>query len=168
MKRRWMITLLLLPVAVLVTALATYRIHTVPTSQCSELYRQYRHLEGVKASYIKDFPVNDTLRLDVTLLQAADSAAWERLKEDFGIVQWPDNVVALLRCNEDIVQISIAASDYKEHYKGLDIKEIDIIAGAFRKQTISVFHLETTEQQHAVIQYNLLKNIKQKDYEQNN
>ena len=56
-------------------------------SQCSELYRHYAAVDGIDATFIRDYPVNDTLLLDVTLLQAKDSADWERLVEDFGLTE---------------------------------------------------------------------------------
>lgn len=87
MKRRWTITLLAIPVAVLVAMLLTYRHHTVPLEQCSELYRRYQTVEGVKASYIKDFPVNDTLRVDVVLLEATTDAGWDTLHAHFSLVE---------------------------------------------------------------------------------
>ena len=51
----------------------------LPLSQCSELYRQYSGDSHIRASFIKDFRVNDSLALDVTVLEALDSAGWDTL-----------------------------------------------------------------------------------------
>ena len=53
--------------------------HQLPLSQCSELYRQYSGDSHIRASFIKDFHVNDSLTLDVTVLEAIDSAGWDTL-----------------------------------------------------------------------------------------
>ena len=57
---------------------------TVPLSECSEVYRQYRHQPGVRAAFIRQMPINDTLRLDMTLLEAEDSAAFADLLRAMG------------------------------------------------------------------------------------
>ncbi len=58
---------------------------TVPFDQCSDLYKQYVAVEGINATYIKDYKVNDTVFVDVTLLEAIDSTGWEILKRDFDV-----------------------------------------------------------------------------------
>ena len=57
---------------------------TVPLAECSEVYRQYRHQPGVRAAFIRQMPINDTLRLDMTLLEAEDSAAFADLLRAMG------------------------------------------------------------------------------------
>ena len=57
----------------------------LPESQCSEVYRRYAHVPGVEAAFVKSFPINDTLGVDVTLLRAADSAGWDFLVNAFNI-----------------------------------------------------------------------------------
>ena len=82
MNRRWTITLLLLPVVVLSVLFLTRNLHTVPPDKCSDVYRQYKDTPGIKASFIKDYPINDTTTIDVTMLQAQDSATWvDNLKQ---------------------------------------------------------------------------------------
>ena len=54
-----------------------------PTHAVSEVYSRYAGTDGLNVVFLKDFKVNDTLLLDVTLLEAKDSAGWERLLNDF-------------------------------------------------------------------------------------
>ncbi len=58
---------------------------TVPFDQCSDLYKQYANVEGIDATFIKDYKVNDTVFVDVTLLETKDTALWDSLCKDFGI-----------------------------------------------------------------------------------
>jgi hypothetical protein len=88
MKRRrlhWILAVVLLSLlASAATAAVTYWRHTVPLSQTSEVYRRYRDFPGVDAAFIRQMPINDTLRVDMTLLQARDSLAFANLLRDMG------------------------------------------------------------------------------------
>ena len=78
-QRFWLVVGLLLLVEC--AALWAYRScsRTLPESQCSEVYRRYAHVPGVEAAFVKGFPINDTVAVDVTLLRATDSAGWAYL-----------------------------------------------------------------------------------------
>ncbi len=88
MKRRrlhWILAVVLLSLlASAATAAVIYWRHTVPLSQTSEVYRRYRDFPGVDAAFIRQMPINDTLRVDMTLLQARDSLAFANLLRDIG------------------------------------------------------------------------------------
>lgn len=56
---------------------------SVPYDLCSDIYKHYAGVEGIDASFIKDFKVNDSVFVDVTLLEAKDSASWAVLMHDF-------------------------------------------------------------------------------------
>jgi hypothetical protein len=89
MKRKqrhlfWLFFSLLCLLTVAGAALLTYWRHTVPLSQTSEVYRRYRDFPGVDAAFIRQMPINDTLRVDMTLLQARDSLAFANLLRDIG------------------------------------------------------------------------------------
>ena len=78
----------LLGVVLVVASLLMARFwpHTLRDDQCSPLYQRYCHTPGIEASYVKGFRINDTLAIDATLLHATDSASWERLVNDFHLV----------------------------------------------------------------------------------
>lgn len=79
MKKHWLIAVGIVLLAVSATLVWKYRPRTVPVEECSELYRRYSDSSHICASYIKDFRVNDSLTLDVTVLEAIDSAGWDTL-----------------------------------------------------------------------------------------
>ena len=81
----WPVTLTVCLLIVLGTLTVKLWPRTVPFDQCSEIYKKYANVEKVKASFIKDFKVNDTVFVDVTLLEATDSMGWATLKKDFEI-----------------------------------------------------------------------------------
>ena len=75
----WTVFPLLCLMTVALSSFITYWRHTVPLSQCSEVYRRYRHLPNVRASFIKDKRINDTIAVDMTLFEANDSASYAAL-----------------------------------------------------------------------------------------
>lgn len=58
---------------------------TVPYEQCSDIYKKYAGTDGIEAAFVKDYRINDTLTLPVTLLETKDTNIWENLCKDFGI-----------------------------------------------------------------------------------
>ena len=85
-KRFWLIIALLALVEALVCYVVLQREYLFPSDEVSEVYTRYADDESIDASFIKGYRVNDTLFVDVTLLQAKDSAGWERLLNDFHLV----------------------------------------------------------------------------------
>ena len=81
--KKWILAFLLLS-ALGVAAVAAWR-YLLPERHVSDLYRRYEHADGIAASYIHNFPVNDTVFVDVTLLETKDTALWDSLCKDFGI-----------------------------------------------------------------------------------
>ena len=87
MRKHWKYWLSVLAVALLLAVAGVwwvFQTRQLPLSECSEVYRQYRHQPGVRAAFIRQMPINDTLRLDMTLLEAEDSAAFADLLRKMG------------------------------------------------------------------------------------
>nr|MCR4813027.1 hypothetical protein [Bacteroidales bacterium] len=53
--------------------------------ETSELYNRYADKEGIEASFIKDYRVNDSVFVDVTVLEATTDSAWIVLKDNYNI-----------------------------------------------------------------------------------
>ncbi len=85
MRRTWLISALLC--LAIVGGAVAYKLwpRTVPLAECSEVYRRYADTPGINAAYIKDYRVNDSVTVCVTLLEALDSSSWDSLKNDFKI-----------------------------------------------------------------------------------
>ena len=63
--KRWHIALLITS-AIFAVGIAVWR-YTAPERHVSDLYRRYEHADGIAASYIHNYPVNDTLTLTLDL-----------------------------------------------------------------------------------------------------
>ena len=135
-----------------------YMPRTVPYEQCSEVYKRYAEVEGVRASFVKDFWLNDSVAVDVVLLEATDSAGWERLQKGLGIVPRPPEVEAVSDTNA--IDTWLASKD--DYTKGKDsVKQNnDLIAVSYYRRKVSVFILESEEQEDAIVTYQLNNTIK--------
>ena len=86
MKKRPILCTTLVLAALVAFLAVRYLPGVVRESQCGEVYHRYAHVSGVEASYVKDYPISDTLAVDVTILRATDSA---------GAFSVPDNLDTL-------------------------------------------------------------------------
>ena len=102
--------------AILVGLAVRYVPSVVPYWQCSEVYKRYKDVEGIKASYVKNFPLNDTLTIGVTLLEATDSAGWEVLQRDFELIPLPPEALAFFDTNS----VNLWLASKNDYCKGKD------------------------------------------------
>lgn len=57
-----------------------------PSDKVSEYYTRYAGTGGINAAFVKDYRINDTLLLDVTVLEVTDSAVWEQTCAELGLM----------------------------------------------------------------------------------
>ena len=145
MKRRWIITLLLLPVVVLAVLFLTRNLHTVPPDECSDIYRQYKDTPGIKASFIKDYPLDDTTTIDVTMLQAQDSIIWKNLYVQILKLNKPDIH------NSAKVAFRIIPKENQTSQTDNELLNKNLAAFSKDDLTIAFFHLETMQQYLKII-----------------
>ena len=85
MKNKYLLPSILFVLIIVVTLVCRLFPRTVPFDQCSDVYKRYAKMDGVDATFIKGYKVNDTVFVDVTLLETKDTALWDSLCKDFGI-----------------------------------------------------------------------------------
>lgn len=140
------------------TAVAVAAAVLVPRMGVSDLYRRYDGNPHLDVTYLRNFPVNDTLSVDVTLLQARDDEGWDILKEDFRVKPLPDFVEKEIKKGKDYVVVRLAPkTDPKQPIDTTDILKNNVIGMSRLKRTISIFTTDTKEQQLAVMHYNYWK-----------
>ena len=118
---------------------------TVPWKECSEVYKCYSRVEGVKATYIKDYRLNDTLTVGVTLLEATTDSGWAALQEDFGLPVIPKEYEESFCSDSNKVTIKSFPKSVPLYVEG-DTLEDDIIAISHYKHTIAHFVVQSKEQ----------------------
>ena len=160
MKKTHIILLIALMVVLLVSVIwvATYLTGVVPYWKCSEVYRRYAHVEGVEAAFVKGFPINDTLGVDVTLIRATDSAGWDYLMKVFhisaGMVEEAEeNPLANIWMSQSLKDTPETRYIPSDSISCAD-SDIEIIAKAMNEREICIFHTRGAGERVAVLNYN--------------
>lgn len=116
--------------------------------ETSELYNRYADKEGIEASFIKDYKVNDSVFVDVTVLEATTDSVWEELLHDFNMTLIPDEVLEYLN-DKDLVVWLAPKIDYSMPMDSVILNN-DVISMVYLSKCICVFSIETEQQIKAV------------------
>ena len=158
MKRRILLFCLATLLCVAAVVVWKYRATIFRNGDVSELYLRYADTEGINATFIKDFHVNDTVYVDVTLLQATDSAGWETLVQGFSIRNAVEEELAALEKGKDIISVRKLQS----YPNG----ETDILAISRLNLSVFIFRSTNKTEETSVLHYNFLKQQKnEKDFQ---
>ena len=133
---------------------------TVPFDQCSDLYQQYVAVEGINATYIKDYKVNDTVFVDVTLLEATDSM-WHTLMKDFNIPTPDSDLQQFIDAGENLVVTKLVDKTHYSRPAAPCSSNCEIMAISYTTHSISVFHTVDAGERHAILYFNLDKSTNQ-------
>ena len=143
-------TLGLLAVLLLASAVATVRLapRLFPSQYVSDIYRAYADQPGIEATFLHNFPVNDTLSLDVTTLKAVTDSAWGKIMRDFNITPYPPEILKLIDSNS--IQIRFVLKGTLSTPQDSIPTNNDIQAFSQFKKYISIFNVETDAQIDAI------------------
>ena len=156
----WLLFPLLCLLTVGVSAAITYWRHTVPLAECSEVYRQYRHQPGVRAAFIRQMPINDTLRLDMTLLEAEDSAAFAALLKKLAYTDESINDIMTTEGDENSRYTRSYRKNHPEMPKDKEDKSNNDVMGLFYKRyAIAFFHTRCEEDVNILLYANMFKTV---------
>ena len=84
-KTSWLITILVCLLIIVGGAAVVLCPRIVFPFPCSEVYKRYSKGNGIDATFIKDYRVNDTLCINATLLEATDTSAWNMIEKDLNV-----------------------------------------------------------------------------------
>ena len=150
MKRSWLITIFICLLLLCGGGAVLLLPQVVPFDQCSEVYKRYADMNGIDATFIRDYKVNDTVFINVTLLEAKDSAGWEILKNDFEVPNLPAELKQLIDNGTDLV---FTKSIPKSKTDTSDSPN-DLLAISHLKHTLTVFHIKEEAVKHAIMRHN--------------
>ena len=162
--KKWILAFLLLT-ALGVAAVAAWR-YLLPERHVSDIYRRYEHSDGIAASYIHNFPVNDTLTLDVTLLEATTDSGWAVLVRDFEMDELSPLLQMLIDRGENRRSATVSGANLV--FSKLIPKSVpsasaenDVLAYSYTTRSVSIFHIANDGEKHAVLYHNIKKSIDQ-------
>lgn len=134
--------------------------HPLPDRLAGELVARYASCDGVRATFLKGMRLNDSLRLDVTVLQATDSAGWERLQRDFGAHGPTDTQREALEQGKDIISFKLFRKDNSP--APVDTAAVNNVAAvSYLKRAVCVYHTESREQSNQILTYQIKYSISQ-------
>ncbi len=161
MKRKDTIINILIFVVIVGGALVyRYMQSVVPYWQCSEVYKRYHKVEGVRATYVKNYPVNDTLTIGVTLLEATDSAGWEYLLEAFNIPHELTEIEDI-----DVWTWQALRNHPEERYNSMvddrqvEKSDLEIVSISTKDQEICIFHTRNEQERSTIFSKKIEANI---------
>jgi len=160
MKRSWIITILVCLLLLGGGGTVLLLPQVVPFDQCSDVYKRYAKMDGVDATFIKDYKINDTVFVDVTLLEATDSVGWATLKKDFDIPNPSPDFQQLIDSGKDMIGVknipkSIAVDNTSNEYPN------NLLAISYLNHTLTFFHINNDVEKHAVKYHNFDKSTNQ-------
>lgn len=141
MKRAWLITIIICLVILGGGAVVLLLPQVVPFDQCSDVYKRYADMDGVDATFIKDYKVNDSIRVNVTLLQATDSVSWNIIAKDLNVPpppEIPDEYKGLFLQSNSFGYFIVKNKPNED--KQMHDKRKDICTFSIEKMTICIFH----------------------------
>lgn len=130
-----------------------------PSYSVSELYTKYAGTEGLDVAFVKDYRVNDTVFVGVTMLEARDTAIWNRLLKDFNIYI-PDEMLPFIDSNSVYLKYA-PRNNYTAPMDSIILNN-DIIVFAYFKQTVLVFDIKDEKQSDAIINRQIINTINKK------
>ena len=122
--------------------------------QCSKLYWQYRGQEGIKATYVKQYPVDDTTLVDVTLLQATTDSAWESLCHEFVPYEFADSnkyINNLIHDTTSVTFRAVSKDDCRTKVNPSISEKHNSVFMAAKMRAICIFHINKKEQSDILI-----------------
>ena len=160
MKKNWPITIIFCLLLLGGGAVVILWPRTVPLEECSEIYQRYAKVEVVMASFIKDYKVNDTVSVDVTLLEATDSISWITLKKDFDIPDPSPDFQKFIDSGEDLIYIKLIPKSITTDTI-LNSYPTNLLAISHLKHSLTVFHIKNDVEKQAVKHHNYEKSTNQ-------
>lgn len=154
-KKFWRVYSLFLLVATGGILLAGFWPHLFPSLYVSEVYKKYADDGHVAATFLRNFRVNDSVEVDVTLLEARDDEGWDILHKDFKIKPLPPEVESII--NKESVNMWYAPrKNYKLPKDSIPINN-DILVLSYGKRSLAIFSITENLQIEAIINHHISK-----------
>ncbi len=147
-KHFWLAVGVVAVLEAIIICLAMQWKYLFPTREVGELYARYAEVEGIEASFIKDYKVNDSVFVDVTVIEAITDSAWAVLKDDFKLPVLPKEYERLA----EAMSIDVWRAPRSNPYALITKRSPDdyIVAVSRPKRTVYVFDTQNDIESNAV------------------
>ena len=147
-KTSWLITILVCLLIIVGGGAVVLCPRIVLPSQCSEVYKRYSKADGIDATFIKDYRVNDSVFVDVTVLEASNDSAWAVLKKEYKVpALTPKQKIDMENGSPCIAFCGLHKKDERAKYTN----ENTLVVAMHNNSTIYVFYSKTSEHCNAIM-----------------
>lgn len=161
--KRCRIVLVLSTIAVVLLAVALCRLwpRSEPTEGRCEVYDRYCGDRAIQVSYLTDYPVNDTLSVAATVLEARSYSDWLQMLEVFNV---PKELVRDVPSGVDVCVWQSLKGSPEEKYNSVMADEaeeavVELVSMSFRNREICVFHTQNEQEYDAVFDKRITANL---------
>ena len=125
-----------------------------------ELFERYKDRDDLEVSFLKDFMINDTLAVDVTLITAKDSASWMSLVNEMNIKMPPDFNQTRDDHLKHITSSRYCKKMHPEQRSRVDEDAFDLMYWSFYYYSMAIFHVNDMSEVRIIDKHELhsLKN----------
>ena len=116
-----------------------------PTKQVSEVYAKYESVDGISAAFMKEYRINDTMRIDVTVLKADNDSMWTVLLQDFN----KEALVKEMPMDNDVWVWQAPKADHSLPRDSVPTNN-DVLSLILSQKIICVFETKTVPEMMAV------------------
>jgi|GEM_PF-4197101 hypothetical protein len=108
------------------------------------VYNRYKECEGLDVSFIRDFRLNDTMSVSVTLIIPQDSLAWDNLLKSLNILPYK----AIHSENGKSKNKDYSSRNTVKGHPELrsTTKEYDLMAWSYARKILAVFEINDREE----------------------
>lgn len=150
--RFWAVFSVILAMALGIITLV-HRWHRVfPSGEVSDIYAKYSAREDIVASFVKNYRVNDSIYIDVTLLETKDTNVWEELCDDFNIASFKDLPLDFRESLTESNSYSLRVIKDSTDIDGCAGYRRYVIIFSYNKMSMCVFHNVNDNQYGALIE----------------
>jgi hypothetical protein len=103
-------------------------------------------MPGIEATYLKDYPIDDSVTIDVTMLHAQDTNVWNNTVMKLFHVENPDEYIPRQ------ITFLLIPKNADGNPENKTLLDHDLIAGDKKELTIGLFHLENEKQYDAIFE----------------
>ena len=161
MKQNKLITLIVLTITVICSSL--------PLQGQTKLYNQYKHRTDIRVACIMQYPITDSVKVDVTLFVPKTKEDLWPMVQEFGLGLDKEEVYNCFEKEEKytLYTYNVRKDDIKKDFGVIksdkDYKNMAILAYNYNMGTIIIFHDINAKDRYKTINRFLIKTLKQPD-----
>ncbi len=144
-RRFWLLALAIAIFAAGLAAFVRYREFLFPSRTAHLIYNHYAGDSTLHSAYVLNYKLDDTLVVDVTVLQATTDSAWNLIEREF--IALPKEFICEFDTTLPIIRVA-----YLEPYD-----DTCIMSAIYAQKTVYIFSSENKEDFRSSIKYKIFE-----------